>query len=447
MASEQDRWPGLSPTWQRGFAWVERELGGRITSFERQERWRPAWFLELERDGETLPLYWRGERGETDHGVYALEHEMVVLQVLGAQGLPVPLIYGLCDDPRGILMQRCPGRANLATATSDAEREAVLDHYMELLAQMHGLDVGLFEAVGLERPKSSEALGLGDFDAWEATFRRQKRRPEPLVEFGIRWLRRNAPVHREQVSFLACDSGQFLFDAGRVTALLDFELAYLGDPAADLAGMRCRDLSEPLGDLSRGFARYAALTGSPLDLPVIDYHTARFGLVTPLAVAHLCADPPPGVNLAQYLSWYLVYGRVAIELIARLTQTPLEPPSLPDDRPTRHSVGHRSLVSQLQAAEGYETDAALRMALYLERVDRLGPALEAEDLDEVAALLGHRPSSWLVADAELEELVAAAGPERDGELARYFYRRSLRHEALLLPAMRELEHAQLQPIG
>ena len=65
----------LDPEWQRAFAWVERELGGQITGFERQPRWRPAFFVDLVRDGETIPLYLRGERGELDHGANPFEFE------------------------------------------------------------------------------------------------------------------------------------------------------------------------------------------------------------------------------------------------------------------------------------------------------------------------------------------------------------------------------------
>ena len=42
--------------------WLERDLGGRVARIERQARWRPAWWVDLERDGELLPLYVRGDR-------------------------------------------------------------------------------------------------------------------------------------------------------------------------------------------------------------------------------------------------------------------------------------------------------------------------------------------------------------------------------------------------
>jgi aminoglycoside phosphotransferase (APT) family kinase protein len=478
--------PGsLPPEWRRAFSWLETKLGGRIVRAERQARWRPAWFLDLERDGERVPLYFRGDRGEADHGVYALEHEMSVLQVLEEQGIPVPHVHCFCPEPRGIVMDRSPGRANLATAADDAERESVLDDYMAWLARMHALDVGPFEKAGLARPKTPEEIGLADLDVWERGYRRNKRRPEPAIEFLIRWVRRNVPEGRERVSFLCCDAGQFLFEAGRVTAILDLELACLGDPAADLAGMRCRDLSEPLGDLSRAVRRYEALTGEDVPRSVIDYHTVRFALVTPLAVAHLVAAPPAGIDFVQYLAWYLVYSRTPLEVIARRMGLALAPVELPEASPTRHSQAHDALTEMLRSVQtpapgeekkreeekregereeegdreeegeredggdafaAYQLDAAARVAEVLRRVDRMGPAIEVADLDDVSALLGRRPESWQQADAALEELVIAAGPDLDAELVGILHRRLLRQEALVDPVLRELRGARIQPL-
>ena len=446
-------WPeDLSAEWQRAFGFVEACVGGRIVRAEPHERWRPAWFLDLERAGERVPIYFRGERGLADPGVYPLEHEMGVLQALEAAGIPVPHVYGFCEDPRGIVMAWSPGRANLATAESEAERESVLDHYVEILADMHRLDTKPFERLGLYLPSSAEELGLGDFPRWEKSYRERKNRPEPLIEFVIRWLRRNVPTGRSRPSFVAGDSGQFLFDRGRVTAVLDLELSYLGDPLADLAGMRCRDLSEPLGDLPRGFRRYAEVMGEEVDVAAVQYHTVRFSVVTPLAVAHLVAKPPPGLNMAQYLGWNLVYGRGPLEIIAELGGFELEAPKLPDPAAAgRNSAAFDSLVDLLEGggtpkSRGYEMDTALRMAEYVRELDRRGDQLEAQDAEELADLLGRRLEDWREADAALEALILEAPPNRDAEIARYLYRRTLRGEALLRPALRELTDAKLQPV-
>ena len=437
----------LTPEWRQAFERVGELVGGRVVAAEAHERWRPAFYLEALRDGECLPIYFRGDRGEMDHGVYPLEHELGVLQVLEAEGIPVPHVYGFCDSPRGIVMERCPGRPDLSTADSDAERRAVLEHFMEILARMHAIGLDRFAALGLRAPESAVEVGLGDFPRWEKSFRSKKNRPEPLIEFVIGWLRRNVPQHRTKACFLQGDSGQFIFEDGRVTAMLDLELAYIGDPWADLAGMLCRDLSEPFGDLSHGFRHYAELTGEPIDLDVVHYHTIRFGLVTPMTVSPLCAEPPPGLNLAQYLGWNLVYGRIPLELVAGFVGAELEPPELPAAETSRYSGFHDALVRDLDAMnDRYEIDAVLRTAQLLREVDRAGARLEAQDLDEAGEILGRRPADAAEADRLLEAFVRGAGPEHDASLTRFFHRRTLRQEALLKPAMRELEHAALHPV-
>jgi aminoglycoside phosphotransferase (APT) family kinase protein len=438
---------GVGPEWARAFGQVERLVGGRIVRAEKQPRWRPAFFLDVDRGGETAPVYLRGDRGEMQHGVYGLDHEYRVLAALEAEGIPVPHVYGFLDDPLAIVMARAPGRVNLATAKDEAERAAVLGHWIEILAALHRLPLARFEALGLERPQRAEQLGLGDFARWEKSWRERKNRPEPRIEWVIRWLHRNVPKHRSRPAMLQGDTGQFLFQNGRVTAMIDLELAYIGDPLADLAGMLNRDLSEPMGDLNPAFRRYAELMGEPLDVKTIWYHTARFGICTPIACAPLLAAPPPQFNYPVYLGWDIVYGRIALEAIARFAGIALDEPELPERSPSRHAPGFDQLMTTLAALpRGYEADTAYRIAQWARELDGLGPALERDDAEEVARLTGVQAASWLEVDRALEAFVLGAGPERDEEILQLLYRRTKRQQALMQPALRELEHAKLNDI-
>jgi aminoglycoside phosphotransferase (APT) family kinase protein len=293
----------LAPEWRRAFAWVEATVGGRLLRAERHARWRPAWFLDVERGGEILPLYWRGDRGlEGINSVYDVRYESIFYPILEDHGIPVPHLHGLCEDPLGILLGRVPGRANLATADSEAERDAVLREYIEILARIHAIDPVELERKGLARPREPKAIAQGDLEIWVREFHKAKRRPEPMLEFLIGWCRRNAPEHRRQASLVLSDSGQFLFEAGRVTSVIDLELAFLGDPLADLAAMRTRDMAEPMGDLPAAFRHYEKVSGCEVDLHAVRYHSARFNLYTPLTTAHLLADPPPGLDYGLYLA-------------------------------------------------------------------------------------------------------------------------------------------------
>jgi aminoglycoside phosphotransferase (APT) family kinase protein len=431
-------------------SWIERNTGGRVVRCDRQGRWRPAWYVDVERNGDTLLLYFRGDRGALDHGVYPLEHEYQVLRVLEAHDIAVPHVYGFCDEPRGIVMERVAGRANLLTVTDDAERRAILDDYMTWLARIHRIGPAPFESAGLAPAGAS--MIMADFDRWETTYRAKKARPEPFIEFAIRWLRREPPERSVAPTLVVGDSGQFLFDAGRVSAVIDLELAFLGDPLHDLACMRLRDLAEPLGPLAPAFARYEAEMGTPIDRVALDFHTIRFAVCTPMSVSHVLAAPPSDVDLVRYLVWYVQFCRVALELMAGLTGVELDPPApfLPDA--SRFVAGYTALDAALddlapdEPQQQFRLDVAQRVSTFLRRVAEIGPQIEQQDLDEAAALLGTRPESWLACDRAIEALVADAAGARDADLIRFFHRRMTRWQQLVEVGMRNRCYS-VQPLN
>ena len=63
---------------------------------------------------------------------------------------------------------------------------------------------------------------------------------------------------------------------------------------------------------------------------------------------------------------------------------------------------------------------------FLRNMHRYGPWMEAEDLADVAELLGERPRNLVDADTRLAAFIDQAGPEHDAALTRLFYRRTLR---------------------
>ena len=445
MAFDRD---ALEPEWKTAFAWIEANLGGRIVDAEKQPRWRPAYAIDLERDGEVLPLYFRGDRGGTG-GVYPLEHEMHIFQLLEAHGLLVPHVYGLCPEPRGMVLSRVPGRPDLGTAETDAEQEAVLAHFMEQLAGVHAIPMDEVRSLGIDEPTSDAEIALADMGRYEAQYRAHKRRPDPLIEFVVKWARRHVPERHSSLRLIQGDAGQFIFEDGRVTAMLDFELACLGDPLSDLAAMRVRDIFEPLGNLPRGFARYAEVTGTPIDVKTVSYHTARFAIGTPMSVAHVVADPQAGTDLCLYTEWYAFVGRMALDAICEYMEIQVAPAERPEPVRGQHDAAHEVLVASLggeaRCAE-YQDDVPRRLACYLRDVARLGPALDMLEIEEAAALVGRRPASVLEADAEVEALVLEAGSERDEELLHYLVHRQQRRQYLIESALLRTQNRALQPV-
>ena len=99
------------------------------------------------------------------------------------------------------------------------------------------------------------------------------------------------------------DSGQFHHADGRIVAVLDLELAHLGDPMMDLAGWRMRDTVIPFGNFAELYDRYAELTGAPVDLDAIQIHHFFFTLTNQLAFGAALRDPQPDSDFMTNLQW------------------------------------------------------------------------------------------------------------------------------------------------
>lgn len=437
---------GYGAPWDAAFGWVEAVTGGTVVRAERQPRWRPAWFLDVERpDGTVLPLYWRGDRGIPGSAA-ALVAEGRVLGVLAAHGVPVPRCHGRCDDPLGLLLDAVPGEVDFHRAPP-AEREAVAADFLAVVARTHRLDPAEFEAAGLARPGAGPGQARASLARWRAAVDTAGDVAAPLVRLALGWLEAHPPARDEPPVLVHgdCGPGQFLFADGRVTAVLDWEFAHLGDPMEDLALMRGRDLSYPFGDFPARLRQYEAAGGHRVDLPRLRWYSVLAMLITPAGLLPVLAAPPPGTDLAQVLAWDAVYGRALAQCLAEAAGVALGPVEPPDADPGPRAWLHDALVDGLAAdAAGrtgydrYRAERRVLLAAHLRLADRLGPAFDAADAADAARVLGHRPASPAEAERELDRCAAAGPGERFGLLLEVLYRRAVRREALLGPLLGEL---------
>ena len=76
-----------------------------------------------------------------------------------------------------------------------------------------------------------------ELDYWSGVIEADEQHPQPIVRAAIRRLRANPPPPAAKISVVHGDyrSGNFLHDdTGRMLAVLDWEMAHLGDPLEDL---------------------------------------------------------------------------------------------------------------------------------------------------------------------------------------------------------------------
>jgi aminoglycoside phosphotransferase (APT) family kinase protein len=394
-------------------SWLEANMGP-VARIERQARWRPVWFATLE-DGRELCV--RGDRTDFP-GIYPLEHEMLVQSLLHDAGIPVPAVHGWIDEPRAFVIDKVGGQPDFAGCT-DEQRDRVMDDYLRILAELHALDPAPFEAAGVQRD------GMGGYRRW---YRASKQRPDPFLEFCLAWLDRHPLDTRGRESVVVWDSGQFHHDGDRVLAVLDLELAHVGDPLMDLAAFRMRDTIIGYGDFTRLYATYEELSGTTVDLDAVMHHHFAFTLSNQLAFHSALAAPPPGSDYMTNLQWCNETNLFAVEALADLLGIELEPVELPEAEVSGAEVPMRHLVESLRSGD-YETRRLFRLARHLQRFDEIGRQCLAADRAETARVTGGDGS-----DADLEAFVLADGGEHDEQLVHLFHRRLWRAHQLMGPA-------------
>lgn len=415
---------------------VEQATGGTIRKWERQVRWRPAWFVDVECDGALLQLHLRGDRQSDIVPFPELRREADVIDVLHKSGIPVPKIHGFCEKPPAILMESLPGTRDLSAFSAEA-RQKISRQYIAAVAAMHQAPIAPFVARGISEPEP-DMVPLAGMEAYLPLYARVKRRPEPLIEFAFGWLRRNVPPGRTRPAFTQYDSGQFLAEGERMTGLYDFEFGMIGDPMMDLATMRMRDSYEPLGETFPELCRlYGEATGEPVDQAAVAFHTLQFSTLSTMMIAGAVADPKPGEPHAVYLEWDLALRRVVLHGLAECMgqSLPTIPPAVLVSPPADPLVAMlRDTLSRIVSDDPLQSshrERAAELVEYLHQTHLFEKTFGAQELDEISQMVGKELADRPAADAELEGFVQRAGPECDERLFRMFAIQHERRVALL----------------
>lgn len=437
----------------RIMAWLERLLDGTVVSFTRQPRWRPMWFVDIDRDGVVERVVVRGERSDSVLQ-FPLDHEMRFQELLETHGIAVPHVYGWCDEPRAYAMAVVPGRPDFAGVNA-ADRAVIVDEYLQMLARIHALPIDHFIDAGIVRgtsPADAAEVGIRQF---VRVFRASKVRPDPLMEFVLGWLDRHPLPPSDRQTPVVWDSGQFHHDGSHFIAVMDVELGHLGDPLMDLAAWRMRDTVIPFGDFAALYDRYAELTGKPVDMAAIQYHHLFFTLTNSLSFHRPLAEPAAGTDYMTYAHWVSETNLHTIETMAEYLGIELDDVPLPDTASTPVSAAHAHLSRSLGAIKvedpfvAYQVRIAFRLARHLERFNQVGAEILDYDRADIAAITGRSaPAGWDECEAELERFVLSDDGAHDREIVALFNRRWRRYKALMGPTGSAMAaHHVMQPFG
>ena len=165
-----------------------------------------------------------------------------IISALGPSDVPVPPALGLCQDPEVngapfYVMAFVPGTVlaflENGLAFPAESRVTVADAAVEVLARLHTIDP---DAVGLGTLGRKEGYVERQLRRWHAQFEQSKTRELPLEAEVHRRLSEAIPAQR-YTGIVHGDyrlGNMLVGPEGEVRAVLDWELATLGDTLADL---------------------------------------------------------------------------------------------------------------------------------------------------------------------------------------------------------------------
>jgi aminoglycoside phosphotransferase (APT) family kinase protein len=248
---------------------------------------RETWLAEGEGGRWVLR---RDPRGSVS--LVPMADEFALISRAAEAGVPVP--DPLAFEPEGgrfgspgILMAHVEGTSVapriLRRPEFEAARGRLTGELGEALARIHAIDPTSLDGV------SPEPLGdpaLDQIAEWERQLD-EIGDPLPAVELGLRWLRANAPEPAEpRLVHGDFRLGNFIVDERGLAAVIDWELAHLGDPAEDIGWLCIRswrfgndDLPiAGVGQLDDFVSTYEEAGGPPVDRDRVRYWEA-FGNV------------------------------------------------------------------------------------------------------------------------------------------------------------------------
>ena len=226
-------WLGQNVAAFEGPATVQKFAGGQSNPTYQIDAASGSYVLRRKPTGALLP------------SAHAIDREYRLLSALHPTGLPVPEPLAYCDDPAVVgssfyVMQRVDGRIFWNGALDEiqsSERRPIYEALVGTLAQLHAVDPGRVGLADFGRPGNYFARQVA---LWTRQYRASQTDDLPAVEALIEWLPRTIP-EQTGVSIIHGDYriDNLIFERDRpaVAAVLDWELATLGDPLADITNL------------------------------------------------------------------------------------------------------------------------------------------------------------------------------------------------------------------
>lgn len=388
--------------------WIGDAASGTVISSDRRPGGgrREAWVVEVRgADGVVRPLFLRYDRLDPEEkgDDFTLHREAAFFRALSGTAVPVPDIVGVHPTEQAILSELVPGQAWFSRLHDEDQRVSVASDFMRILAEMHRVDPHRLGLPDQDPDADLRVLVHREIDTWEKVYR-DSGTSDPLIDLGLDWVRGHVPDVDAPVVIVQGDTGpgNFLYENGRVTAVLDLELGHLGDPHDDLAWVSVRSVQEPFTNLMERFGDYARAAGTDIDFDRVRYYRVLAELRIVILGHRKRAEPDLLGEVGNSLVYGLLHRRLFLEALADVLGVEIvdvDPvPSTPSEGDWLYAAAleqiRQIIVPRSEDPFVIQRSKGLaRILKYLREAASVSAPIEQRNLDDLEAVLEYRPSS------------------------------------------------------
>jgi aminoglycoside phosphotransferase (APT) family kinase protein len=272
---------------------------------------RETWLVEGDEGRWVLR---RDPKGSVSLVPMADEFTLISRAAEAGAPVPEPLAFesdgGRFGSP-GLLMGHVEGTSVAPRILRKPEYESARDgltrQLADALARIHSIEPASLDGV---LPAGDADPALDQIAEWERQLD-EIGEPLPAVELGLRWLRANAPAPAEpRLVHGDFRLGNFIVDGQGLAAVIDWELAHLGDPAEDIGWLCIRSWrfgSDELpvagvGRLDEFIGAYEAAGGARVDTERVRYWETFGNVKWAVICARQAHDHLTGVRRSHELA-------------------------------------------------------------------------------------------------------------------------------------------------
>jgi hypothetical protein len=233
-----------------------------------------------------------------------------------------------------------------------------------------------------------------------------------------------------------------LLDGYDVSSISDIDWGHFGDPLEDIGNICVREFWNPSGGLTGLFKLYEEESGIPYTKFAAQYYRVQQNVRGMIPIHAISVNAHPRESLAWFLCYRYLGDRATCESLAEAAGLTIERPIMPDDADGKDILADAAIWSLEHDVQPHLSDpfamsrlgdAAILIKI-MDRKRRFGPQLDAIECDELAPILGHRPSSRSEGMAALDQLISQDEID-DNAVITYLTRRAYRDEWLFEPAV------------